>query len=315
VTVPFDAEMKFQIMDAHADTPPPSPSAINPAISFDLESVILRALAKDPSGRFQTAAEFRQALEALVPVSDRPAEPSVRQAEEAATGATAAATIAETIREAATGDKRPFATAETVVESVQSTPEGEFSREPKRFKPAPILVPLAAVIVAIVGLLLLTGVIGGRRVPPATGMSSDMAEQMLRGKGFRVETDTVDDTLPAGIVAAQVPAPGEKSPRSRVVRLSVSAGTVKIPSLAGLALPDARALLAKLALTPANVDSQYSDDFAAGMVVSSNLKAGASVAPHSNVGLTVSAGRATCPECGARRGAGAKFCTKCGYKF
>jgi eukaryotic-like serine/threonine-protein kinase len=56
--LPFDAEMKFQIMEAHASTPPPLPGTINPAVSFEMEQVILRALAKDPSSRFQTAAEF-----------------------------------------------------------------------------------------------------------------------------------------------------------------------------------------------------------------------------------------------------------------
>ena len=67
--LPFDAEMKFQIMEAHASTPPPSPSALNPAVSSELEQVILKALAKDPSARFQTAAEFRQALAGLGPGS------------------------------------------------------------------------------------------------------------------------------------------------------------------------------------------------------------------------------------------------------
>ena len=285
-TVPFEAEMKFQIMDAHVGTPPPSPRAVNPAVSPELERVILRALAKDPSARFQTAAEFRQALEAMGAMSG-----------------------------AAMSGKRPFVPAETAVEFVESAPAEEPSHPPKRFKLAPILVPLAAVIVVVAGLLLLTGVIGGRQVPLVAGMSIDEAGEMLRGRGFQVETDTVDDTLPAGTVLAQLPAAGAKSARSRLVKLSVSTGTVTMPSLAGLALPDARERLAKLALTSTKVDSQYSDDYAAGMVVSSKLEAGAKVAPHTGVGLTVSSGRATCPQCGAPREAGAMFCTKCGFKF
>jgi beta-lactam-binding protein with PASTA domain len=88
-----------------------------------------------------------------------------------------------------------------------------------------------------------------------------------------------------------------------------------MPSLVGMALPDARARLSELALTPAKVDSQYTDDYASGVVISSKLKAGTKVASHSSVGLTISAGRATCPQCGARRAAGAKFCTTCGFKF
>jgi len=304
-TVPFDAEMKFQIMDAHVGTPPPSPRAVNPTISAELEQVILRALAKDPSARFQSAAEFKRALEVIVPVSDLPSEPLASQMAEAVAEATTAAM----------SGKRPFTTVEAAEEIIQSTPEGEFNQESKRFKLAPILVPVAAAVVVVVGLLLLTGVIGGRRVPSVTGLSIDEAGQMLRGKGFRVETDSLDDTLPAGTVVEQVPAAGAKGPRSRVVELGVSTGMVGIPSLAGLALPDARAQLAKLALTPAKVDSQYSDDYAAGTVVSGKLKAGTKVVPHTGVGLTVSAGRATCPQCGARREARAQFCTKCGYKF
>ena len=302
--LPFDAEMKFQIMDAQAGTPPPSPRALNPAVSSELEQVILRALAKDPSDRFQTAAEFRQALEDIGPVSGLTSgsadEPAAEPAESPPAEVLYAPEYVEPPAESAG--------------SVEVAPAMAWSA-PRRVKLAPILVPLAAVIVVVVGLLVLTGVIGGRRVPLVTGMGRDEAEQVLRGKGFRVETDSMDDTLAAGTVLAQGPEAGERVWRPQAVTLKVSTGRVSVPVLAGLTLADARGRLARLALTTAKVDSQFSDDYSVDIVLSSGLKAGTKVAPHSSVALTVSAGRATCPQCGARRVARAKFCTKCGFKF
>jgi len=316
--VPFDAEMKFQIMEAHASTPPPSPRALNPAVSPELEQVILKALAKDPSARFQSATEFRQALEGLgpgpgpTPVSAE--EPTAESAESPPAEVLHAPEHVEPPAEPV--ESR---TAETLSASEYRESPAEWvasvDAAPRRVKLVPILVPLAAVIVVVFGLLLLTGVIGGRKVPPVMGMGGDEAEQVLRGKGFRVETDSMDDTLAGGTVLAQEPVAGERVSRSQAVMLKVSTGTVSVPALAGLTLPDARERLLRIALTTAKVDSQYSDDHTAGTVVSSRLKAGARVSPHTSVGLTVSAGRATCPQCGARREARAKFCTKCGFKF
>jgi len=43
----------------------PKPSKYNPEVSAELDEVVLKALTKDPTKRYQTAAEFRQALSAL----------------------------------------------------------------------------------------------------------------------------------------------------------------------------------------------------------------------------------------------------------
>src|SRR5207245_2136115 len=48
----------------HLQTPPPRPRSLAPGISAELEQVILRALAKDPGARFQTADAFIAALAA-----------------------------------------------------------------------------------------------------------------------------------------------------------------------------------------------------------------------------------------------------------
>jgi serine/threonine protein kinase len=64
--LPFTGANGQAIMEAQVDQVPVAPRAINPAISLPMEAVVLRALAKHPMQRFQTAAELGAALLAAV---------------------------------------------------------------------------------------------------------------------------------------------------------------------------------------------------------------------------------------------------------
>jgi serine/threonine protein kinase len=59
---PFDFQSQFDIMAAHVGQPPVPPMQLNGAVSRDLDHFILKALAKNPADRFQTADGFRAAL-------------------------------------------------------------------------------------------------------------------------------------------------------------------------------------------------------------------------------------------------------------
>jgi serine/threonine-protein kinase len=61
---PFLGESTFSIMLAHRNSLPVPPIELEPTIGQALNNVILTALAKDPRDRFQTAADFRHALDA-----------------------------------------------------------------------------------------------------------------------------------------------------------------------------------------------------------------------------------------------------------
>lgn len=63
--VPFDADTPTAALARHAYEPPPPPRTLAPGLPAPLEAVLLRALAKEPSGRYQTAAAMREALERL----------------------------------------------------------------------------------------------------------------------------------------------------------------------------------------------------------------------------------------------------------
>ena len=61
--VPFEAESAVAVALKQVSEPPPPPTRLNPQISPALESVVMKALVKDPAKRFATAAEFLRALD------------------------------------------------------------------------------------------------------------------------------------------------------------------------------------------------------------------------------------------------------------
>src|SRR5271157_6084976 len=59
---PFDGSTEYDVMTGHLQQVPKWPSDVNPAIPYSLSVTLLKALAKDPGERFQSAAEFLNAL-------------------------------------------------------------------------------------------------------------------------------------------------------------------------------------------------------------------------------------------------------------
>jgi len=62
----FDAKRQFDVMEAHVREMPTPPSEAMPGLPAALDRVILTAVAKEPEQRYQTAAEFRAALEQVL---------------------------------------------------------------------------------------------------------------------------------------------------------------------------------------------------------------------------------------------------------
>ncbi len=65
--VPFEGDTPFSIVHDHIYTPLPSPRSINPEVPPAVENVLVKALAKDPDARYETARAmmdaFRQAVQ------------------------------------------------------------------------------------------------------------------------------------------------------------------------------------------------------------------------------------------------------------
>ena len=60
---PFHRKSQFELMVAHMSELAPAPSIVNPDVPAELSEIVLTAMAKEPSARFQTAEEFRGRLD------------------------------------------------------------------------------------------------------------------------------------------------------------------------------------------------------------------------------------------------------------
>ena len=91
-TLPYARDNEAAKMFAHLSAPVPSARALTPGVPEELDSLAMRAMAKDPAERFPTAGEMAQALTDTLP--QRPVRPDAKPKAPAAPAAPAGAAAA-----------------------------------------------------------------------------------------------------------------------------------------------------------------------------------------------------------------------------
>ncbi len=112
----FDLETPFSVMRAQVEATPAPPSSRNRKVPPVFDSIVLRAVAKDPYARFQAADDFRKALEGVDLRQHRPRRSRIGVALALAGAGVAAGagvvhvlprlTLGESVRKAAAPKKR-----------------------------------------------------------------------------------------------------------------------------------------------------------------------------------------------------------------
>lgn len=277
---PFNGETPVSIAYQHVNEPPKAPSDFDPSIPATLDSIVLHALAKHPSQRYQTAAEFRADVERAIagmPIS----APSAMQQTQVIPATTAIPV----------GDYRDNGTL--AVETKQKSKNTKW-----------VFTSFAVVAAAAVLIFLGTQIFGNRAVnvtvPKLSGMTVAEAETALGNVQLVLgeQTPQADDTAPKGTILSQTPAAGENLQVGQAVNVVVSNGKeqTSVPDLVDLATQDdARIALTDAKLILGKVDTKDSDK-AEGTVLSQSIPSGTSVDVGSRVDITVSSGKLTVPD-------------------
>ncbi|OFN70734.1 serine/threonine protein kinase [Rothia sp. HMSC071B01] len=320
---PFDAESNVDLAAKHLSDAPEPPSKFTPLeVPAGLDAVILKGLAKNPDERYQSAAEFAQALASVV----RPGEETVVQDAAMTTAFVPSATTASLGE-----DYAPYTTSITEASVEDGGLNGFFEYEddeelydeeeyaeydessPRKRAWVRFLVGtlIAALLFFSVGSVLYyqnkLNEVPQVPVPAVVNVSRDDAENQLRNLGFVLEyRQGYSDNVKKGDVISVEPGVGSKVNKGSTVVVTVSNGPekVKLPdNLQGQSEAYVRNALKDLGLVDGRVSTVESASVPAGMVVelspekgSTDDKGAQTVEAGSTVNIVLSSGKVKVPS-------------------
>ena len=320
---PFDAESNVDLAAKHLSDTPEPPSKFTPLeVPAGLDAVILKGLAKNPDERYQSAAEFAQALVSVV----RPGEETVVQDAAMTTAFVPSATTASLGE-----DYAPYTTSITEASVEDGGLNGFFEYEddeelyddeeyaeydessPRKHAWVRFLVGtlIAALLVFSVGSVLYyqnkLNEVPQVSVPAVVNVSRDDADNQLRNLGFVLDYRTAySDNIKKGDVISVEPGVGSKVNKGSTVTVTVSSGPekVKLPdNLQGQSEAYVRNALKDLGLVDGRVSTVESASVPAGMVVelspekgSTDDKGAQTVEAGSTVNIVLSSGKVKVPS-------------------
>jgi serine/threonine protein kinase len=264
--VPFEGESAVAVAMKQVSQTPQRPSTLNPQLSPALDAVVMRALAKEPGERFQSADAFIAALD-------------------------------EAMRNP--GDARGTADFAALPPVVAVPGEAVEDPERKRRNRWLIAALVAIVIGALIGLLLTRD--STTDVPSVTGKQLEFAIGQLERNGFKVgEEEFVEREAAPNTVLEQNPTAGEadeecsflgffcsKPPINLTISSGPGSGTV--PGVSGLSQEAASERLEAAGFEVA-VERVNSSAVEAGQVINSEPSGGSTATNGSTVTINVSRG-------------------------
>ncbi|EID54262.1 Stk1 family PASTA domain-containing Ser/Thr kinase [Saccharomonospora xinjiangensis] len=289
---PFTGDSPVAVAYQHVREAPRAPSESNPAVSPELDAVVLKALAKSTSERYQSAAEMRSDLVRTLS-GQRPMAPMV-----------GAAPIEEERTQVLNAPQDP----DPVDDYRPPFDDADDARKRRRRR---ALVAAAVTVLALGAVAFITWINGGfksapeqKAIPDVTDVRVEEAKQQLRSAGFqnvRVQPVVCLDNPPSGEpqctedkignVIGTDPPPGRMVTLDTeiLLRVGTAPDKVEVPDLSGLSQAAAEAELqgVNLTLDPKVTEVEVEDESLYGKVVDQNPPAGKEVEQGHSVSIKV----------------------------
>ncbi|MFI9507611.1 Stk1 family PASTA domain-containing Ser/Thr kinase [Nocardia sp. NPDC052566] len=231
---PFTGDSPVAVAYQHVREDPRLPSHVHPGVPRELDSVVLKAMSKNPANRYQTAAEMRADLIRVLG-GQKPSAPMVMTEED---------------RTTILGANEPPPRTFRTVERHDDTAEQEPAEQPNPRRTVYLAVgAAAAVIVAFALFWVLIGP-GSKpdqvAVPDLSNKSQQQATDALQKLGFTVSVvPKADSKVATGNVIATQPLGGSRIDKGSTITVQVSTGPaqVQVPKLDGLSQQQAEQVL------------------------------------------------------------------------
>jgi serine/threonine-protein kinase len=296
--VPFTGDTPLEIAMKHLSEVPAPPSELRAEVPHDLDSVVLRALAKDPAERYQNADEMDADLARVA--QGLPVDPETETAATAVlsgSGVMAAAPTSVLTRPDEAVVTRPVPPGRT-------PPAGYYGYEgpPRRRRPVwpwilSLLLLAAAGAAAWFAYTKIQDQLAANKpvaVPLVAGTQESLAVTRVRNAGLvPVVHREFSTEVEKGVVIDQSPSAGTKVQKDQTVTLNVSKGLpqVQVPSVVGKTRDDAVSTLVNAGLKAQPVVLVHSNR-PEGTVTAQDPAGGTTVVQGSRVRINVSSGPA-----------------------
>ena len=269
---PFQGDTAVTVAYQHVQELARPPRDLNPGLSTPAEAICVRAMAKNPANRYQSAAELREDLLRALSGGDV-AAPAVLRATETA-----------------------------LLDPMDPTTTTGVRTQRRRRALGYAILGVGSVVAAALAVFLLLQGFGNddataRTVPEVTRRSAAEASQRLELFGLWGSVTALEPSadVPEGQVTRQSPAAGTQVPEGSTVQLWLSSGPPEatVPDVIGMEEAEAAATLRQADLIVGERSKVFDDEAPPGTVVATTPSVGTRVGANTRVELQISAGEET----------------------